>query len=188
MIATRSTDQNHRFGPVPAIGQDIELTRDRQRKGFDDLLSQGDFGLKGATPSSPFRMIELSPKGQKKIFEEQGRKHPLMSKDIGHVLGMILMPSTAGSLLACLFNKAIIHDKKEDIPDRDLQDLEELMQGDLRDLSHSPKVSSQESSEAGEGATQERTGKGLYHGGSMDFFAQLDETDDKGREDFKRRS
>jgi len=188
MIATLSTDQNQRFGPVPAIGQDIELTRDRQCKGFDDIFGQGDFGLKGTTSSRPFRMIELGPQGQKKIFEEQSRKHPLVAKDIGHVLGMILMPSTAGNLLPCLFNKAVIHDKKEDIPGRDLQRLEELTKSDLRNLSHSPNAFSQESSEAGEGAAQERTGKGLYHGRGVDFFAQLDETDNKGREDFKRRS
>jgi len=150
MVTTLSTDPDQRFGPVPAIGQDIEPTRDRQCKGFDDLLSQGDFGLKGAATSRPFRMIELGPEGQKEIFVEQGPKHPLMAKDIGHVLGMILMPTTAGNLLPCLLNKAIIHDKKEDIPDRDLQRLEELMQSSLRDLLHSPKAFSQESSKAGE--------------------------------------
>ena len=61
MIAMHSTDLSHRFGPVPAIGQDIELARDRQCKGSDDLLRQGDFGLKGATTSRPFWMIELGP-------------------------------------------------------------------------------------------------------------------------------
>jgi hypothetical protein len=111
-----------------------------------------------------------------------------MAKDIGHVLGMILMPPTAGNLLTRLFNKGVIHDKKENIPDRDPQRLEELMQGSLRDFLHSPKAFSQESSEAGEGSAQERMGKGLHHGGSVDFFPQMDETDDKGREDFKRRS
>ena len=61
MIATLSTHQTQRFGPVPAIGQDIEPTRDRQCKGSDDLLSQGEFGLKGAATPRPFRMIELGP-------------------------------------------------------------------------------------------------------------------------------
>jgi hypothetical protein len=188
MIATLSTDQNQRFGPVPAIGQDVEFTRDRQCKGSDDLLSQGDFGLKGAATPCPFGMIELGPQGQKKIFVEQGREDPLMAKDIGHVLGMILMPTTAGDLLTCLFNKGIIHDKKENISDRDPQRLEELIQGDLGDLIHCPNAFPQESSEAAERSAQERTGKGLHHGGSVDFFPQLDETDNKGREDFKRRS
>jgi len=188
MIATFSTDQNQRFGPVPAISQDIELTGDRQCKGSEDLLSHGDFGLKGAATPRPFRMIELGPQGQKKIFEEQGREDPLMAKDIGHVLGMILMPPTAGNLLACLFNQAIIHDKKEDIPGGDPQGLEELMEGGLCNLFHRPNALAQESSEAGEGSSQERTSKGLDHGRSVDFFPQLDETDDKGREDFERRS
>ncbi len=111
-----------------------------------------------------------------------------MAKDIGHVLGMILMPTTAGNLLTCLFNKSVIHDKKEDIPGRDPQRLEELMQSGLRDLLHSPKVFSQESSKAGERSTQERTGEGLDHGGSVNFFPQLDETDNKGTEQFERGS
>ncbi len=111
-----------------------------------------------------------------------------MAKDIGHVLGMILMPTTAGNLLTCLFNKAVIHDKKEDIPGCDSQRLEELMQSGLRDLLHSPNALAQESSETGERSAQERMGQGLHHGGSVDFFPQLDETDNKGREDFKRRS
>jgi hypothetical protein len=111
-----------------------------------------------------------------------------MAKDIGHVLGMILMPTTARNLLTCLFNKRVIHDKKEDIPGTDPQCLEELIQSGLRDLLHSPKALSQESSEAGERSAQKRMSKGLHHGGSVDFFPQLDETDDKGREDFERRS
>src|SRR4030043_2349059 len=188
MIATLSTDLSQRFGPVPAIGQDIELTMDRQRKGSDDLLSQGDFGLKGAATPHPFRMIELGPQGEKRIFVEQGREDPLMAKDIGHVLGMILMPTTARNLLACLFNKGVIHDKKDNIPGSDPQRLEELMQSGLRDLLHSPKVFSQKSSKAGERSPEDRMSRGLHHGGSVEFFSQLDETDDKAREDFKRRS
>ena len=111
-----------------------------------------------------------------------------MAKDIGHVLSMVLMPTTPGNLLPCLFNKAVIHDKKEDIPGRDPQRLEELSQGSLRKLLHRPNVLPQESSETAERSAQERMGKGLHHGGSVDFFPQLDETDNKGREDFKRRS
>ena len=111
-----------------------------------------------------------------------------MAKDIGHVLGMIFMPTTAGNLLACLFSKGVIHNKKEDIPDSDPQRLEELMQSGLRDLLHRPRVFSQESSKAGKRSAQERMSKGLHHGGSVDFFPQLDETDDKGRENLKRRS
>jgi len=189
MIATLSTDLNQRFGPVPAIGQDIEFTRDWQCKGSDDLLSQGDFGLKGTAPPRPFRMIELSPQGQKKIFAQQGREDPLMAKDIGHVLSMILMPTTAWNLLACLFSQRVIHDKKEDIPDSNPQRLKELMQSGLRDLFHRPTVFSQESGKAGERSAQDRMmNKGSHHGGSVNFFAQLDKTDDKAREESKRRS
>jgi len=188
MVTALSTDLNQRFGPIPAIGQDIKLTRDRQCKGSNDLLSKGDFGLKGAATPCPFRMIKLGPQGEKKIFAEQGREDPLMAKDIGHVLGMILMPTAAGNLLACLLNKGVTHDKQQDIQDRDPQRLKELMQGDLRNLLHSPNVLAQESGETAERSAQERMGKGLHHGGSVDFFPQLDETDDKGRENLKRRS
>ena len=112
-----------------------------------------------------------------------------MAKDIGHVLGMILMPTTAGNLLACLFNKGVIHDKKEDIPGSDPQRMEELMQSGLRDLLHSPTVFSQEPGKAGERcAVHDRMSKGSHHGGSVNFFPQLDETDDEAREEFKRRS
>ena len=111
-----------------------------------------------------------------------------MAEDIGHVLGMILVPPTARNLFPCLLNQAVIHDKKEDIPGRDSQRLEELMQGSLPDLLHTPNALAQESSEAGERSAQERMGKGLHHGGGVDFFPQLDETDNKGTEDFKRRS
>jgi hypothetical protein len=111
-----------------------------------------------------------------------------MAKDIGHVLGMILMPTTAGNLLTCLFNKAIIHDKKDNIPGSDPQRPEELTQSGIHNFLHSPKIFSQESSKAGKRSVQERTSEGLYHGGSVNFFAQLDEADDKGRKDFERRS
>ena len=152
MIATLPTDLNQRFGPVPAIGQDIELTRDRQCKGSDDLLSQGDFCLKWTATPRPFRMIELGPQRQKKIFAEQGREDPLMAKDIGHVLGMILMPTTAWNLLACLFSQRVIHDKKEDIPDSNPQRLKELIQSGPRNLLHRPTVFSQEPGKAGKRA------------------------------------
>ena len=112
-----------------------------------------------------------------------------MAKDIGHVLGMILMPTTARNLLACLFSKRVIHEKKEDISDSNPQRLKELMQGGLRDLLHRPPVFSQESGKAGKRSAQDRMmNKGLYHRGSVNFFPQLDETDDKAREEFKRRS
>jgi len=187
MVATPSTDPNQGFGPIPAISQHIEFTGDWQSKDSDDLLGQDDFALKGTTPSRPFRMIKLGPQGQKKLLVEQGRQNPLVAKAAG-LLGMVPMPTTARDLLACLFNQAVIHDKKEDIPGRDPQRLEELTQGDLPNLLRRPNTLSQESSKTRERSPQERMGHRLYHGGGVDFFAQLNEADDKGREDLKRRS
>jgi hypothetical protein len=189
MIATRSTDLNERFDPVPAIGQDINLARHRQRKGSEDLLSQSDFGLKGAATPRPLRMIELGPQGQKKIFVEQSRENPLMTKDIGHVLSMILMPTTAWNLLACLFSQRIIHNKIDNIPDSNPQRLKELMQRGPCDLLHTPTIFSQEPGKAGKRSVQDRMlNKGSHHGGSMTFLPQLDEADDERREELKRRS
>jgi len=188
MIATRSTDLNQGFGPVPAIGQDIDLTRDGQCKGFDDLLSQGNFGVKGAAPPRSLRMIQFGPQREKKLFTEQGREDPLMAKDVGHVLSMILMPTTTGNLLAGLLSQRVIHDKKQDIPGGNPQGLKELIQGDLQCLFDSPNVFSEEARETAERSVQERTSQGLHHGGRMSFFAQLDKTDDKAREDSERRS
>lgn len=56
MVTTPSTDLSQRFGPVPAIGQDIEFARDWQHKGLDDLFCQGDFGLKGTATPRPQRI------------------------------------------------------------------------------------------------------------------------------------
>ncbi len=103
-----------------------------------------------------------------------------MAKDIGHVLGMVLMPTTARNLFTCLFNKGVIQNKEEDIPGSDSQGLKELIQGGLCNLLHSPNIFTQEVSEAGERSAQERTGKRLHHGGGVSFFAQLDEANDKG--------
>jgi hypothetical protein len=63
--------------------------------------------------------------------------------------------------------------------------LKELTQAGLGKFLHRPDAFAQESSEAAERSAQEGMGKGLHHGGRMDFFAQLDEADDKGREDLK---
>jgi len=150
MIATPPTGLNQCFGPVPAIDQDIELTGNRQGKGSDDLLSQGDFGLKGTATPRPFRMIKFGPQGEKKILVEQGRENPLMAEDIRHILSMILMPTTAGNLLAGLFSKRVIHDKKEDIFDTNSQCTKELMQGGLHNPLHRPTVFSKKSGKTGE--------------------------------------
>jgi hypothetical protein len=112
-----------------------------------------------------------------------------MAKDIGHVLSMILMPTTTGNLLASLFNKAVIHDKKEDISDSNPQRLKELTQSGLRSLLRLPTVFSQEPGKAGKRSVQDRMMRmGSHHGGGVNFFPQLDETNDKGRKELKRRS
>ena len=103
-----------------------------------------------------------------------------MAKDIGHVLSMVFMPATSGDMVPCLLNERIIDNKKENRLGRDSQDTEELLQRRLGHLLHSPTVLSQESGKAGEGSMQERKRKGLNHGRGVNFFAQLDETDDEG--------
>jgi hypothetical protein len=112
-----------------------------------------------------------------------------MAKDIGHVLSMILMPSTAGNLLAGLLGQRVIHDKKDNVSDCNPQRLKEFKQSSLGDLLCRPFVLSQESSKAAKGSTQDRMlNQGADHRGSVNFFAQLDETDDEAREELKRRS
>ena len=111
-----------------------------------------------------------------------------MAKDVGHVLSMILMPTTTGNLLASLLSQRVIHDKKQDIPGGNPQRLKELIQGDLQSLLDSPNVFSKEARETAERMAQERASQGLHHGGCMSFFAQLDKTDDKARKDSERRS
>jgi hypothetical protein len=66
--------------------------------------------------------------------------------------------------------------------------MEELGQSDLGDLFHGPHILSEEPGEAAERSVKKGIRKGLNHGGSMGFFARLNEADDKGRENLKRRS
>jgi hypothetical protein len=97
-------------------------------------------------------MIEFGPKRQKKILVQQNRNHPLMAEDIGHVLGMILMPPTSRDLFAGLLKEGVIHDKKENIADGNAQLTEELIQSRFPDLIDRPNVVSQESRETGKGS------------------------------------
>ncbi len=103
-----------------------------------------------------------------------------MAKDIGHVLSMVFMPATSWDVASCLVNERIIDNKKENRLGRNSQDTEELLQRRLGHLLYSPTVLSQKSGKAREGSMQEGRRKGLHHGRSMNFFAQLDETDDEG--------
>jgi len=111
-----------------------------------------------------------------------------MAKDRGHMLSMILIPTTSGHLSSCLLDDGIIDDEKEDRRGFDLQAMEELVQSRLHHFLHSPTVSSQESGKTRKGSVQKRETEGLNHRGGMSFFAQLDKADDKGREDLERRS
>jgi hypothetical protein len=133
-------------------------------------------------------MIELGPKGQKKVFVEQGRKHPLMAKDIGHILSMIFIPRASRNLLPTLFGNGIIDNKKEDRVGFDVQGMKELLQSDFCNFFKGPDVLSQESGEARKRAVQKGMGKGLNHRGSVGFFAQLNKASDKRGENFERRS
>jgi hypothetical protein len=133
-------------------------------------------------------MVEPRPKGQKKIFIKQGGKHPLVAKDMGHILSMIFVPRASRNFLATLLDNGIIDDKKEHRVSFDSQGMKELFQSNFCNLFEGPNVLSQESSEAGNRAMQKGMGKGLNHRGGVGFFAELDKTSDKGRENFERRS
>jgi hypothetical protein len=133
-------------------------------------------------------MIELDPKGQEKIFIKQGRKHPLVTKDIGHILSMIFLPRASWNLLATLLGNGIIDDKKEDRVGFDAQGMKELFQSNFCNLFEGPDVLSQESGEAGNRTVQKGIGKGLNHRGGVGFFSQLDKASDKRGENLERRS
>jgi hypothetical protein len=124
-------------------------------------------------------MIESSPEGEEEILIEQGGKDPLMTKDVGHVLCMVFMPTTSGDVGSCLVDKGVIDDKKENRSGCDSQDTEELLQCRLGHFLCNPTVLSQEPRKAWEGSMQERNREGLHHGRSVNFFTQLDETDDE---------
>ncbi len=111
-----------------------------------------------------------------------------MAEDIGHVLSMILIPTAPWNLFPCLLDKGIIDDEKQNRRGFDLQGVEELVQSRLHHLLRGPNALSQESGKTGKRSVQERQAEGLNHRGSMNFFAQLDKADEKGREEFERRS
>jgi len=187
MVATLSAKQGQFLRPIPTIHQKIDFTRDGKSKGLEHPFGQSDFGLKGTTSFGPFRMIEFGPERQKKIFIKQGREDPLVAKDKG-LLSVISMPGTSWNLLPCFLSNGVIHDKKEDGLGFDPQSMEELIQSGLCNLLHGPDVLSQESGETGKRSMQKRMAKGLNHRRRVDFFTQLDEANNKGRENLERRS
>ena len=102
MRATHSTDFKQCFCPVPTVSQNIEFTGKREAKVFNHPFGQSNFGLKIPTSLGSFGMIEPSPEGEEKILIEQGGKDPLMTKDVGHVLRMVFIPTTSGDVLPVL--------------------------------------------------------------------------------------
>jgi hypothetical protein len=147
MIPPCSTELSQGLPPIPAICQKIDFTGDREAKSLEHLFDQEDFGSKRAASFGPFRVIEVSPEGQKKVLIEESKKDPLVAKDMGFVCSLF-MPGAAGHLLACLLGNGVIDDKKEDRMGFDPQMMEELGQSDLCDLFHGPDILSQESSKA----------------------------------------
>jgi hypothetical protein len=103
-----------------------------------------------------------------------------MAKDIGHILGMIFMPSTPGDFLACLLDQGVINNKEEDRLGFDSQGIEELVQGGFHNFFHRPDVLPQEPGETGERSVKKGARKGLNHRRSVDFFAQLNEAHNEG--------
>jgi hypothetical protein len=147
MATPCSTQLSQRFSPIPAVCQKIDFTGDREAKRVKHLFDQEDFGPKRAASSGPFRVIQMSPEGQKEVLIKESKEDPLMAKDMGFV-GSLFMPGAAGHLLACLLSNGVIHDKKEDRMGFDPQMMEELGQSDLCDLFHGPDILSQKSSKA----------------------------------------
>jgi len=147
IITLCSADLSQRLSPIPAICQEIDLTGDREAKRLKHLFDQEDFGSKRAASFGPFRVIGVSPEGQKKILIKKSKEDPLVAKDVGFVCSLF-MPGAAGHLLACLLGNGVIHDKKEDRMGVDPQMMEELGQSDLCNLFHGPDILSQESSKA----------------------------------------
>jgi hypothetical protein len=147
MITPCSTQLGQRLSPIPPVCQKIDVTGDREMKRLKHLFDQEDFGSKRAASFGPFRVIEVSPEGQKKILIKESKEDPLVAKDVRFVCSLF-MPGTAGHLLACLLGNGVIHDKKEDRMGFDPQMTEELGQSDFSDLFHSPDILSQEPSKA----------------------------------------
>jgi hypothetical protein len=108
-----------------------------------------------------------------------------MAKDIGHILSMIFMPGTPRDFLACLLDQGVIDNKEQDRLGFDSQGREELMQSGFDNLFHSPDVLPQEPGETGEGSVKKGTRNRLNHRRRVNFFAQLNEAHNEGREHFE---
>jgi hypothetical protein len=104
--------------------------------------------MKATASFGSLAMIESGPKGQKKVLLKQGRKDPLVTKDIGHIVSMVLVPRAAGDLFPTLLGDGIIDNEKDHTTGPDSECIEELPQGDLGQVLFGPGVFAQESGEA----------------------------------------
>src|SRR5512139_3328513 len=108
-----------------------------------------------------------------------------MAKDISHILSVIFMPSTPMDSLACLLDQGVIDNKEQNRLSLDSQGRKELKQSSFDDLFHCPDVLPQEPGETGKGSMKEGPRNRLNHRRGMDFFAQLNEAHNEGREHFE---
>jgi len=186
MVAIIPARQSQFFGPVPAVGQNIEFAGLGQEQALEDLFRQGDFRLETSASLGPFGMIEAGRQRQESLFIQECRQDPLVAKDIGQVLGMILIPTASGDFLPGFFDDRIVQEQKDDRAGWNLKGMEEILQSQDQDLIHRPGILSQKPGEAGEGSGKERAGQGSDHGGGVSFFSQLDEAHNEGRKEFER--
>ena len=188
MVAIFPARQSQFFGPVPAVGQNIEFTGPGQVHTLEDPLRQGDFRLEASASLSPFGMIEAGRQRHKSLFIQERRQNPLVAKDIRQVLGMILIPTTSRDFLPGFFDDRIVQEQKDDRAGLNFKGIEKILKRQGQDLIHSPGILSQEPGEAGEGSGKERAGQGSDHGRGVPFFSQLDEADNEGRKELERRA
>lgn len=148
VIASAPADLNQILRPIPAIGDNIEFASNGKRKISDHVLGNGYFGTKATASFGSLAMIESGPKGQKKVLVKQGRKDPLVTKDIGHIVSMVLVPRAAGDLFTTLLGDRIIDNEKGHTTGSDSEGIEELPQGGLHQVLLGPGVFAEESGEA----------------------------------------
>jgi len=58
-------------------------------------------------------MVEPGSQGKDGLFIEEFRQNPLVAEDVGKVLGMILIPSTARDFLPFFFDDLFAQEKKD---------------------------------------------------------------------------
>lgn len=152
VIASLPTTFNQFLAPIPTIHEDIDFTRDRKFEAMNNPLSQIDFRVKWSTSFSALGMVEFGPQGEEELSVKEGRKDPLVAKDLGHLIVMVSIPGAARNLFPSFLNQRIIDNKKYDGLGFNVQGMEEVFEFDFSAFFHGPNVLSQKSSKAGEGA------------------------------------